>query len=392
MLSTSAADFDSYEKMINDSNKIDTAPALYYGDLNQLSSNQRNYKNASNYSRFGKRMDDMMREINTLTKEIDREYKEAKDRIKKFQSSVNGAKYESELRTLAANLLNQKLASIKAKADLAAKQDKAYKEDIKLSMEVNGGVAPGYADTISNTNTFISSFLTQGGMDAPTYNITPKVSEMTPIKPMTASVVTESTPVDTKLYDNNTPKPIMGEEKVAETVPSPVVEEKEPVIPTPEPEIVEEVIETTPVEEVEEIPVQPTPVIEPEVTDEGLDDFVTDQTGIDYGLSYKHIMASQNPNIKYFFKYNKEDKIGYVIAVDEEKKMELPELDILPMELTYPWTLDHVNKVATVMVQDDYPIMYTEDPTPENIREAYTIVFNRENGLVDTPEEETNEE
>lgn len=351
-----------------------SSSSLFYGSVNQLADRTLNKQNnVSNYSIFGKRMDDMSREVNTYIKEIEKEIKENKDRIKKFQGSVNGAKYETELRGLTVTLLNNKLAAIKTKADLAQKQDKAYKEDLKLAMDINGttgGVAP-IANSVSTANGFITSYLSNGGTSGPSYNITPQptstLESITPITKEVRDFQSGATTVEERM---------MKEElNIQPTHPEPEQPKEQPVVEEPK----EEPVEEQPI--VEDIKVD---------EDEGLDEFIEDPSNkIDYAMSLANLQASTNPNIRHFFKYNQEEGIGYVVAIDEETKEELVGLEILPMDLTYPWVLDHSNKIASVMVREDYPIVYTQDPVPDDIRKAFEIVYNRENGLVKLDENTT---
>ena len=352
---------------------------VQYPNPNFYGSIDMNNRNRPTKSIFSKRMDEIANEVVRFTKEIDKQIKDSGDRVRKLSATPNGVKYEIEIRNQIASLYSHKLAAIKTKADLATKIDKANKEDIKLSMDLNGGkgVDSDFANSISSTNSFITSFINNGGKDTPTYNfsttnVTP--SSLEPIRPtVTPAVIEHQSDTANSIYNKSL---------------SPVTVNKEPVqIPVQEvPQMAEEVIYNDEPVYVPEDDEEESAIVDNiddiQVDDTGVNNFIgnggADDLGIDYARSLANLEAYSNPNIKQYFKYNKEEGIGYVVAVDEETKKEVPGIMEIPMELTYPWSIDNINRVATIMIQEDYPVLYTSDPIPEDIKNDFKLIYERE--------------
>ena len=87
--------------------------------------------------------------------------------------------------------------------------------------------------------------------------------------------------------------------------------------------------------------------------------------------SYENIAIHTNNNIQEFFKYNKEDKMGYLVYYDISTKKEVPGGTHLPLKLLYPFSIDEVHSVVSTRMQEDYPILFTEEPTPQEIRDEW---------------------
>ena len=101
--------------------------------------------------------------------------------------------------------------------------------------------------------------------------------------------------------------------------------------------------------------------------------------------SLENIQIKDNPDIKEFFKYNKEEKKGYMVFYNEKTGEEVQGGTHLPLKLLYPFKVDLRNDMVSTALEYDYPIVYTKEPMPKEISSEWDtledIYKNRENSL-----------
>ena len=87
--------------------------------------------------------------------------------------------------------------------------------------------------------------------------------------------------------------------------------------------------------------------------------------------SLENIEIARNPDIQEFFKYNKKDNMGYMVFYDIKNKKEVKKGTHLPLQLLYPFTIDTAHGVVSTKLEEDYPILFTDEPTPENVKKMW---------------------
>lgn len=358
-------------------------PSLLYTNPQDLTNiNQRNIKGGyRTVSLYSKSISDATIEMTRLTKEIDKNIRETNDRIRVYAKSVNGAKHEVALREIVSGLLNTKLNAIKAKVDFATKEDNSRKQDYKLALDSGANVS-ALTTGVSSTDHYMSNMLNGQYDTNHKYNFkatnivsTPPITDTSRLErfyqePEVTKPVTESTPIQTEST------PITTSAPVQQPIQQPIEEHIEEKVVVPDTSI-------------NEVPEEEKIVLTPKVMDdddEGLDDFISDPSlDRDYALAYNNIKAYNDPDVKLFFKYNKKEGIGYLVACNTKTMEELNGVTTIPLKLLYPWDIDYSNNIVSTYIREDYPILYTEDPIPDDIREEY-------NTLVSVNSKNTNED
>lgn len=87
--------------------------------------------------------------------------------------------------------------------------------------------------------------------------------------------------------------------------------------------------------------------------------------------SLENIEISRNPDIQEFFKYNKKDNMGYMVFYDIKNKKEVKKGTHLPLQLLYPFTIDTAHGVVSTKLEEDYPILFTDEPTPDDVKKMW---------------------
>lgn len=87
--------------------------------------------------------------------------------------------------------------------------------------------------------------------------------------------------------------------------------------------------------------------------------------------SLENIEISKNPDIQEFFKYNKNDNMGYMVFYDIKNKKEVKKGTHLPLQLLYPFTIDVAHGVVSTKLEEDYPILFTDEPTPDDVKKMW---------------------
>ncbi len=92
---------------------------------------------------------------------------------------------------------------------------------------------------------------------------------------------------------------------------------------------------------------------------------------INYKQSLTNIKNKDNPNIKDYFKYNQELKMGWLVKFDEEKQVEV-EGTVLPLEHVYPFKLNLQNRNMISSLNIPYKVILTDSEPSESTKEFYT--------------------
>ena len=112
----------------------------------------------------------------------------------------------------------------------------------------------------------------------------------------------------------------------------------------------------------------------------------------DTELALNNIKIKQNPNMKEFFKYNKDYQMGWLTWIDTETKEENTLGTHNDLRLLYPIEIDTTNNLANTRLQNSYPIIYTDEVPSESVQEKYkmmrTIDASKQNKNKEEDEEE----
>ena len=105
-------------------------------------------------------------------------------------------------------------------------------------------------------------------------------------------------------------------------------------------------------------------------------DYDTSNTLSNAKLSKENIEIKMNPDIQEFLKYNKQEGMGYMVYYNTKTKKEVKAGTHLPLKLLYPFQIDTINGVVSTKMEYDYPILFTEEPTPEDVKQEWANLEN----------------
>ena len=332
-------------------------------------------------SLYNRNMEKVLRMADDLYKDYGSEIKTMDSVIKKLSSSSNKIKYEIEARGLKHNLMGKKADLLKMMADMETKIKKGNDDDLKLQKDLTGSVDLPNGNTFglntSTSDTFMANILTSedtGNL----YNINIKPSSE--LDAYEDNIIRENKEINinkpkeqlsnlSELKEENKVKPIsIPQEKkdipdqAFKNAINPIQDNKENIDRV----IVNALGERVPVYK------------------EYTGDF-KDGTMSSAKRSLENIQIKDNPDIKEFFKYNKDEKKGYMVFYNEKTGEEVQGGTHLPLKLLYPFKVDLRNDMVSTALEYDYPIVYTKEPIPREVSEEWNtledIYKNRENAL-----------
>ena len=118
------------------------------------------------------------------------------------------------------------------------------------------------------------------------------------------------------------------------------------------------------------------------IVNKPVEDFV-ELTGInplmklDYNQSLINLNNRNNPNIKDYFKYNQEYKMGWLIKFDEETQTEV-EGTVLPLEHVYPFKINTQTRTMISSLNLSYKVILTDSEPSEAVKEFYENRWRKE--------------
>lgn len=347
------------------------------GNSDLLSGNRANGK-----SLYNRNMEKVLRMADDLYKDYGSEIKTMDSVIKKLSSSSNKIKYEIEARGLKHNLMGKKADLLKMMADMETKIKKGNDDDLKLQKDLTGSVDlsnnTSFGLNTSTADTFMSNILTSedtGNL----YNINMRPSNELDI--YEDNVINENKEINV----NKSKKTISNISELDESK-----KEEEKIANNDKVNISDDVFKSAINVNVEDNKDNIDRVIvnalgeRVPVYKEYTGDF-KGGTMASAKKSLENIQIKDNPDIKEFFKYNKDEKKGYMVFYNEKTGEEVQGGTHLPLKLLYPFKIDLRNDMVSTALEYDYPIVYTKEPMPSEISKEWDtledIYKNRENSL-----------
>lgn len=89
--------------------------------------------------------------------------------------------------------------------------------------------------------------------------------------------------------------------------------------------------------------------------------------------SFNVISNNQNENAELVFKYNENFKMGWVSMIDRTTGEELVHT-VPPVERLYPFNIDMANNLVTTNLQEDYPLLVTDEEPTTKVKKAYETI------------------
>ena len=292
--------------------------------INNLPLNQGEELNSRSFSLYGKKIAKQVNNLNKIHSEIVNEIRDVGKRIKELASSGKATKTEVDLRTSKYGLYKTLIDLSKTVADLEGKIEKGRMDDIKFIKDIelarvklmSGGVGNGTLELESgkiSTNDNYMNNIFSNGID---------------------NFLNVNSSVPTSLVTRELPQPQIKEEN--------------------------------------------TIVIENKLSDEVDKSFIDnidfkEKKLTDAELALRNIKIRQNPNMKEFFKYNKDLEIGWLTWMDVETNEEAlgTHHDI---RLLYPIEIDSTNNLANTRLNTSYPIIYTDEEPSQEIKSKYEMM------------------
>lgn len=371
---------------------MSTAMGKYtIGNSDLLSNNKNNGK-----SLYNRNMEKVLRMADDLYKDYGSEIKTMDSVIKKLSNSSNKIKYEIEARGLKHNLMGKKADLLKMMADMETKIKKGNDDDLKLQKDLTGsvdlsGMGGSFGANTSTSDTFMANVLTSED-SGNLYNINP-MNTYNPTPSNELDIYEDNMISTNKEISVNTPK-----ENLSNLSELNNYEEKEEVKAEP-PKSANNVIISDEVfkkainvdvekdndnnENIDRVIVNALGERVP-VYKEYNGDF-KDGTMSSAKKSLENIQIKDNPDIREFFKYNREEKKGYMVFYNEKTGEEVQGGTHLPLKLLYPFKIDLRNDMVSTALEYDFPIVYTKEPIPKEISAEWDtledIYKNRENSL-----------
>lgn len=313
--------------------------------------------NQSNVSLYNKKMEKAIRMANSLLNEVSQEIKTMDMVISKLSNNGSKIKYEMEARANKRGLLSDKLAIIKTIGDFETKIKKSNDDDIKLKKDLNtsniNDVIQPFGQGTSTNDSFLSNML---NVDSSLhYNVdTTALNELNSFE------------------DNR----IEERKELKVNKPKKELPKKLEEIKKPEP-IKKEVLKDNIEEEFKSFSTSGEDNEADHIIINALGDRVpvykeykgdwNEGTRSSAKKSLENINIKENPDIKEFFKYNKSEKKGYMVFYNEKTKEEVKGGTHLPLKLLYPMKIDLRNNMVSTNLEYDYPILYTNEPTPQDV-------------------------
>lgn len=88
--------------------------------------------------------------------------------------------------------------------------------------------------------------------------------------------------------------------------------------------------------------------------------------------AYNVISNNQNENAELVFKYNDTCKMGWIAMIDKTTGDELVHT-VPPVERLYPFNIDVSNNLVTTNLQEDYPLLMTDEEPSEKVKKPTTL-------------------
>lgn len=349
-----------------------------------------NDNSSTEYSQYGKKLEKRIKNLNKLHDEIYNEIRDVGNRIRDLAQSGKATKTEVDLRTSKYSLFKSLIDVEKTVADLESKKEKGRMDDIKFNKDLElanlkiqaggGNVAHQLEDRISTNDSYMNSLFSGGvdkfintNMSAPTYK--PQV------------------PGESKIPTTNA-RPYNAPEQPVSTIeesPAPKVEDNTIKVQN---NLNQEPIDFSALGintdksngQIENVNGHMVPVFE---GDDGQEDFRrSDKTATDASLALKNMEIKRNPNAKEFFKYNKEQGMGWMVWLDTETNQEIEGGTHIDLKLLYPIDIDTNNNIANTRLQESYPVMYTDESPSEKVIKDYEMMRTIEKNKEAKKEEE----
>ena len=348
---------------------------------------------SNEYSQYGKKLEKRIKNLNKLHDEIYNEIREVGTRIRDLAQSGKATKTEVDLRTSKYSLFKSLIDVEKTVADLESKKEKGRMDDIKFNKDLElanlkiqaggGNVAHQMEDRISTNDSYMNSLFSGGvdkfintNMSAPSYR---------PQQPGESRIPTTNAqpynapeqPVST-IEESPVPKVENNTVKVQNNLNQEPIDFSALGIDTTNKSNANGYIENVNGEMVS--------VYE---ADDGLNDFRhSDKTATDASLALKNMEIKRNPNAKEFFKYNKEQGMGWMVWLDTETNQEIEGGTHIDLKLLYPIDIDTNNNIANTRLQESYPVMYTDESPSEKVIKDYEMMRTIEKNKEAKKEEE----
>lgn len=349
-----------------------------------------NDNSSTEYSQYGKKLEKRIKNLNKLHDEIYNEIRDVGNRIRDLAQSGKATKTEVDLRTSKYSLFKSLIDVEKTVADLESKKEKGRMDDIKFNKDLElanlkiqaggGNIAHQMEDRISTNDSYMNSLFSGGvdkfintNMSAPAY------------KPQ---IPGESKIPTTNAHPYNTPEQPVS---TIEESPAPKVEDNTVKVQN---NLNQEPIDFSALGinteksngQIENVNGHMVPVFE---GDDGQEDFRrSDKTATDASLALKNMEIKRNPNAKEFFKYNKEQGMGWMVWLDTETNQEIEGGTHIDLKLLYPIDIDTNNNIANTRLQESYPVMYTDESPNEKVIKDYEMMRTIEKNKEAKKEEE----
>lgn len=349
-----------------------------------------NDNSSTEYSQYGKKLEKRIKNLNKLHDEIYNEIRDVGNRIRDLAQSGKATKTEVDLRTSKYSLFKSLIDVEKTVADLESKKEKGRMDDIKFNKDLElanlkiqaggGNIAHQMEDRISTNDSYMNS-LFSGGVD--------KFINTN----MSAPAYKPQIPGESKIPTTNA-QPYNAQEQPVSTIeeaPTPKVEDNTIKVQN---NLNQEPIDFSTLGinteksngQIENVNGHMVPVFE---GDDGQEDFRrSDKTATDASLALKNMEIKRNPNAKEFFKYNKEQGMGWMVWLDTETNQEIEGGTHIDLKLLYPIDIDTNNNIANTRLQESYPVMYTDESPSEKVIKDYEMMRTIEKNKEAKKEEE----
>ena len=349
-----------------------------------------NDNSSTEYSQYGKKLEKRIKNLNKLHDEIYNEIRDVGNRIRDLAQSGKATKTEVDLRTSKYSLFKSLIDVEKTVADLESKKEKGRMDDIKFNKDLElanlkiqaggGNIAHQMEDRISTNDSYMNS-LFSGGVD--------KFINTN----MSAPAYKPQIPGESKIPTTNA-QPYNAQEQPVSTIeeaPTPKVEDNTIKVQN---NLNQEPIDFSTLGinteksngQIENVNGHMVPVFE---GDDGQEDFRrSDKTATDTSLALKNMEIKRNPNAKEFFKYNKEQGMGWMVWLDTETNQEIEGGTHIDLKLLYPIDIDTNNNIANTRLQESYPVMYTDESPSEKVIKDYEMMRTIEKNKEAKKEEE----
>lgn len=314
---------------------------------------------------YNRKMEKVLRMADNLFAEVNAEIRENNTLIKQLSNSPAKLKYLMEARANKRGLLGDKLNILKMMADTQNKMKKASDDELKLLKDLNQSPtqinSTPFGQGSSTPDMFMSSVLTT--KEKPLYNFSQELEEYE------ANHTSE--------ININPPKETIFQKRDLERNTTPNIEK-----PTAKYDISKDIINNvlsnpdtynnTNDTEVDRVIVnalgQRVPILK-----EYKGDF-KEGTMASAKKTLENIQIKENPDIKEFFKYNKELKQGYMVFYNTKTKKEVQGGTHLPLRLLYPFKVDLRNNMVSTNLEYDYDILYTTEPMPDEVAKEWSTL------------------